>query len=881
KRDAYDIEHRIVRKSDGAIRIVHEKFEHIREDSGMIARTVGMIHDITERKKVEDKLKESEERYRSLFENMLEGYAYCQVIYDDDGVPKDVIYLDVNDAFEALTGLEDVIGRKVSEVIPGMFETDHELLNIYANVASTGIPERFERYVEVLNMWFAISVYSPRKGYFVAVFDVITERKRVEEALRKTYDELEIRVKQRTYELERAHIDVKAEMEERKRTEKFIKAARDLSMALSSTSDLNHALELCLDTACFISGLDVAGIYLVDRYTGDVDLAMHRNLSPELLSAFSHYDKDTFNAAIVRACKPIFTTFQEIGLPDVTGSLRALAILPICYEGVAVACLNLASTTLVEIDLTVRVALETVAFQVGGALIRIQMEEERKRLATAIEHTAEGVIIVDPTWHIQYVNPAFTAMTGYSLQESIKRELRFLRPDNADHSIYDAARLKVNPDTCVELIQRKKDGSSFPVESSMSSLLDSTGKIIGYVLLWRDFSERIGLEERLRQSQKMEAIGTLAGGIAHDFNNILAAILGFTEMAIDDSAGSAPLERSLNNIHKSALRARDLVKQILAFGRKTNYERVSLPLSPIVGETVQFLRASIPANIEIKLTMTATSDTILAAPTEMQQILMNLATNASLAMEDKGGVLEIALTDVDLKPDSLITASDVAPGEYVQIMVKDTGSGMSPDVMKRAFEPFFTTRGLGEGTGMGLAVVYGIVKDLQGAITVESEPGMGSIFRVFLPKLKTEMKKDNVGSSLIPTGSERILFIDDEDMLAEWAKVTIERLGYRAIALTDPKEALKIFSSNPSHFDLVITDQSMPSMSGMQLARELLTIRPDIPIIICTGHSAAVSPETAKEAGIKDFLMKPVAKKELAEAVRKVLDKPGKKHGQQ
>ncbi len=390
-----------------------------------------------------------------------------------------------------------------------------------------------------------------------------------------------------------------------------------------------------------------------------------------------------------------------------------------------------------------------------------------------------------------------------------------------------------------------------------------------YESLKRETNERQKAEEQLRQSQKMEAIGTLAGGIAHDFNNILAAILGFTEMAIEDVADRPPVENSLKNVLKSAMRARDLVKQILAFSRKTNYERAPLPLSPLVKETAQLLRASIPANIEIKLVITATSDTILAAPTEVQQIIMNLVTNASHAMEEKGGVLEISLTDIDFMPDSLMPESDGMPGEYVQLMVKDTGTGMSPDVMKRIFEPFFTTRRLGEGTGMGLAVVYGIVSDLEGTMTVESEPGIGSIFRVFLPK---GVKEEDIGPLQTPTGTESILFVDDEDMLVVWAKAVLEKLGYRATALTDPAEALKTFSSDPSRFDLVITDQSMPSMSGMQLTREFLIIRPDIPIIICTGHSTTISPETAKEAGIKQFLMKPLTRRELAQAVRRALD---------
>ncbi|MEN6616829.1 MAG: PAS domain S-box protein, partial [Syntrophorhabdus sp.] len=304
----------------------------------------------------------------------------------------------------------------------------------------------------------------------------------------------------------------------------------------------------------------------------------------------------------------------------------------------------------------------------------------------------------------------------------------------------------------------------FRVQERTTQLTEAYGS------LQFEMEKREHVEEQLRHSQKMQAIGTLAGGIAHDFNNILAAILGFTEMAIEDVADRPPVENNLRKVLKSAMRARDLVKQILAFSRKTNHERTPLSLSPLVEETVQFLRASIPANIEIKLAITARPDTILAAPTEVQQILMNLATNASLAMEEAGGILDISLNDIDFMPHLSEFVTDLMPGEYIQLMVKDTGAGMSPDVMRRIFEPFFTTRELGAGTGMGLAVVYGIVSDLEGTITVESEPGIGSTFRVFLPKIKTKVKKSRTKIDNIPVGTENVLFVDDEDMLVEWAK---------------------------------------------------------------------------------------------------------------
>jgi signal transduction histidine kinase/ActR/RegA family two-component response regulator len=393
-----------------------------------------------------------------------------------------------------------------------------------------------------------------------------------------------------------------------------------------------------------------------------------------------------------------------------------------------------------------------------------------------------------------------------------------------------------------------------------------------YEKLQQEMSERERIQEQLRQAQKMEAIGTLAGGIAHDFNNILAAIIGFTEMAADDVSDRPEVEQNLKRVLRSAIRARDLVKQILTFSRKTNYQRIPLSLAPLVKETVQLLRASIPATIEIKLANTASSDTVLASPVEVQQVVMNLATNASLAMQEKGGTLEISLTDIDFTPDSPVLDTDVIPGEYVQLTVKDTGVGMSPDVMKRVFEPFFTTREVGKGTGMGLSVVYGIVKDLEGTVTVESEPGEGSTFRVLLPKAKTEHEEEQPHTAQIPGGKEHILFVDDEELLAEWGEAALQRLGYQVTVATNSAEALKAFSANPYLFDLVITDHAMPHMAGSQLSSELLKIRPDIPIILCTGHSEIMSREKAKDLGIRNFLMKPLSKQELAEAVRWVLD---------
>jgi nitrogen-specific signal transduction histidine kinase/CheY-like chemotaxis protein len=387
-----------------------------------------------------------------------------------------------------------------------------------------------------------------------------------------------------------------------------------------------------------------------------------------------------------------------------------------------------------------------------------------------------------------------------------------------------------------------------------------------------DITEQRRLEEQLRQAHKMEAIGTLAGGIAHDFNNILAAIIGFTEMVEEDLPPESPSIPRLQRVLNAASRGRDLVRQILAFSRKTEPTRKPLSLSPVIKETVELLRASLPTTIEIRLSLKAARDTVLASPAELQQILMNLTTNASFSMKEKGGILGISMTNIDFEPDSPVLDADVEPGEYIQIVVQDSGSGMSPDIVQRIFEPFFTTKGVGEGTGMGLPVVYGVVKSLNGTIAVESEPGVGSTFRVFLPVTRIDEKPTGSEVRETPKGSERILFVDDEELLTEWGQAALERLGYTVTALTDSTEALNLFSSDPSRFDLVILDQTMPKLTGLHLARKILTIRNDIPIILCTGHSDSVSPEKARAEGIKEFLMKPLGRQELAEVIRRVLD---------
>ncbi len=394
--------------------------------------------------------------------------------------------------------------------------------------------------------------------------------------------------------------------------------------------------------------------------------------------------------------------------------------------------------------------------------------------------------------------------------------------------------------------------------------------------LWKAYEEikaeteiRRTLEDKLRQSQKMEAIGTLAGGIAHDFNNILAGVIGFTEMAIEDLPPDSATHHRLSLVLKAGKRAKDLVKQILTFSRQTEQEMKEVAVRDIIHEALGLLRPALPSTIEIRTNITAARDTVLADPVQLHQVIMNLCTNAAHAMKNKRGYLEIALTNTDIPEQHPL---EMAPGPYVRISVSDTGCGMTKDMMERIFDPFFTTKGPGEGTGLGLSVVHGIVTQHKGWITVSSKPDEGTTLDVYLPRIERSPSSDMTTPKTGKGGEERILFVDDEEMLVEMNHQRLEKLGYIVTSSTSSLQALDIFKANPHQFDLVITDYTMPHMTGLELANELLKIQPNLPVILCSGlHEIIASPPHAQNQ-IRAFIPKTATKKELAEIVRNVLN---------
>jgi len=499
----------------------------------------------------------------------------------------------------------------------------------------------------------------------------------------------------------------------------------------------------------------------------------------------------------------------------------------------------------------------------------LRESEEKYRLF--IENANDAIFIAQDGI-VKFPNPRTLETVGYSAEELAKIPfIDLIHPEDRDVVLErHLRRLKGEdlPSTYSFRVINKKGEQLWGELSTVR--IDWEGRPATLNFL-RDITRQKKLEVQLGQSQKMEAIGTLAGGIAHEFNNILGIIIGNTELAIDDVPEWNPAKECLKEIRTASLRAKDVVRHILSFARKSHIERKPIQIAQIIKDTLKLMRASIPTTIDIHQSILCNYDTVLADPTQINHVLMNLCTNAAHAMREKGGVLEVKLQDVKLDEDMVAQYEELTPGRYVRLTVRDTGQGIDPEIMDRIFDPFFTTKGLAEGTGMGLSVVHGIVKSHDGAIRVKSEPGHGTIIEVLLPIIDAEAEAAGEEFEVLPTGTERILFVDDEPSIVMIAELMLERLGYEVTAKTSSVEAFELFEAEPDRYDLVITDMTMPHMTGDRLARKLFMIRSDIPVILCTGYSERIDEDKAKEMGIRAFTLKPLVMRDLAVTIRQVL----------
>ncbi len=531
-----------------------------------------------------------------------------------------------------------------------------------------------------------------------------------------------------------------------------------------------------------------------------------------------------------------------------------------------------------------RSLLQVFAARAGAELERKRAQaallESQERYRALYDEAPLMYFTVDSHLRILSVNNFGANMLGYTNEELVGQSAMTV-VDPEDQEIFcreiEACFTSMNQASQKVFRKIKKDGTRLWVRETSRSIVGPNQEQM-LLLTCEDITEQKRVEDALEQSekqlrhtQKMEAIGTLAGGIAHDFNNILGAILGYSELAMTQAKKESRLISYLEEVLTAGHRAKELVKQILAFSRRSDQEREAVDLNVMVQEALRMVRATLPTTIEIRSTLAMGSAVVFADPTQIHQVIMNLCANAEYSMREHGGLLILTVTSIEATENSTQEFSGLKPGTYLQLTIQDSGQGVSGQVLERIFEPFFTTKSLGEGTGLGLAVVHGIIVGHGGHIAVSSIVGQGTTFTILLPRLDVVLPAQSSNMMEWPNGRGNVLFVDDEEVLARWGEQILTHLGYAVVTKTNPHEAVELFQKQPDQFDVVVTDQTMPTMSGEAFAKALLEIRHDIPIVLCTGFSHTMSAEKANKIGLKGFLMKPVNGAVLAKTLHEVL----------
>jgi len=767
-----------------------------------------------EHKKTQQALRESEDQYRSLFNNMTEGFALCEIITDEQGRPSDYRFLDVNPAFEVLTGLKraDILGRRVKEILPAIKPFWIESLG---KVALGGESIHFENYYpDPLNRWYEVFAYRPAPRRFAAIFTDITTRKKSEEDLRDSEKRLS-----RTQELARLgswELDLVNDRlswsDETYRI--FGLKPQEFEATYEAFLEAVHPEDRTAVDAAY------SGSVREGRSSYEIEHRVIRKRSGEVRWVREKCDhvRDS-SGRIVRSVGMVH---------DITESRRA------------------------------------------EETLRLLAEEERLRLAAAVEQAFESIVVTGLDGLVQYVNSAFEGINGRRKEEVLgKSYFGLLANEAREKEIRET--FSQGGQWTGRLVRKVGARDSRELDVAISPVRDPNGRILSFLIVERDMTREVRLQQHLRQAQKAEALGTLAGGIAHDFNNVLSTIAVNSELALLELEESARAQSPLPLVLQAVQRGKELVKQIITFSRQREHERRPMRISPVLKETLKLLRSSLPRSVEIREDVQTHADTVLADPSQVHQILVNLCNNAAYAMREDGGTLSVKMTATNVDAGMTAVYPELKPGPYLRLTVSDTGSGMSPEVMERMFDPFFTTKKPGEGSGLGLSVVQGIVKSYGGAITAYSHLGRGSTFNVFLPRIEDERNPRRVLPETITGGKERILVVEDEEGQLESFRNALQKLGYQVVARTSSPAALADFRSDPDAFDLVITDQAMPNLTGTKLAEEMLKIRPGLPIVLCTGFSEVVSGEEARLLGVREFVMKPFSIGEIARALRRAL----------
>ena len=722
-----------------------------------------------------------------------------------------------------------------------------------------------------------------QKEEVLARVDTHLRLRQMQKSLERERNQLEERVGERTAELEAANRELTREIAERNKTEVRLKhlnaillAVRNVSQLITSEKDRDRLTQDACRHLVASRIFQSAWIILLDEtekpiataeagYGEDFQFVV-RMLEDGRPTACVRKALSQPGAVIthnpVPACEDCPVAIEHEG--------REAMSMQLAYSGKAYGVMTVSLMKKSSIATEVLNLFEEVVQDFGLGLSGIEREEALResemRFRDLYENAPNAYFSIGPDGRIRGCNRRAVELLGYAVEELVDRpviELYADAPQGKEKALEILEGYLAGEEIVDEELQMQRaDGAFIWISLTVNAVLDDQGRVLESRSMVVDITERKRLETQLRQAQKMEAIGTLAGGIAHDFNNILSAIIGFGQLARRQAEQGTSLYVNIEEVLQGGLRAKDLVRQILAFSRQSDKSPAPINMELIVEEALKLLRATLPATVDISTDIEENLPPTMGDPTQIHQIVINLCTNADHAMREDGGVLRVSLKAVTLDTDSASRHPELAPGPYLELTISDTGCGMTPEVVERIFEPYFTTKEKGVGTGMGLAMVQGIVRECGGEITVESRVGSGT----------RETASEQPSEASIPTGHERILFGDDELPLTRLAEQMLGQLGYEVTVRTGSVEALELFRTDPYRFDLVITDLTMPDLSGDKLTVEMMRIRPDLPVVLCTGFNERITEADIAGAGIRAFLMKPPLLHQLAQTIRGALD---------
>lgn len=806
-----NIEHRIV-LPDNSIRWVHEISSTVKDENDVVIEVSGTVQDITERKSYEDKLKLSQEKFIQYFNTNPSSTFVWQKKEDDFEL------LDVNNSAENITRgkAKDFIGLKAGEIykdLPVIIEKMKECFSERSVIEFEHYyKNRFEGGYDWINFRFAFS----KPDRILLFADLINEKKNAEKNL----------------------------LESEKKWRSILVNTPQIGISLNPDAEIvfanDHFLKLTGWKRDEVLGKNWFKMFIPNDIRKEVEEVFEKNIKKKYEIPFSSFE----NTILTKSGNLLEVAWSNVVSKDSFG--------------------NIVDVTSLGIDLTERKKAEHELYQ------------QKHLFETMFNTIPDGVVITDTERRVILANKGMKDTFGYEPEQLKGKKTQFLYASEDNFSKTGAEVFGKEAGKSKELYITQylhKNGREFSGETFGTKLFNEENEWIGNLGIMRDITNRLETEKRLQQAQKMESMGSLAGGIAHDFNNILFPIIGLSELSLEDLEPGSLLYENVYEIFKAGRRAKDLVSQILAFSRQSEREMMPVRVQKVLKEVLKLCRSSIPTNIEIIENVKNDCGMVWADSTQLHQVGMNLITNAYHAVQEINGRIKVELNEVFIEIDDFETSSVENTGRYVLLSIADNGIGMSEEVKSKIFDPYFTTKEKGKGTGLGLAVVYGIVKEFGGVIKVDSELGNGTVFKIYLPVMKDKNEDEfSVLKDDIQTGTERILLVDDEPAIAKLYQLMLERLGYKVTTRMSSANALETILKCPNDFDLVISDMSMPGMTGDQLAYEIKKIKPEMPFIICTGFSERINEDRAKKIGINAFVMKPVERVKLAKIIREILD---------